>query len=332
MEATTVRGRKFNFSHTLGNLTIFRYPVNLGLDADNNLYVVNRGHDGDWIFGVNKITLDENQIGKFGGEGETDGRFVWPTAIVIDSRGLAYVADEWLNRVSIFDTTVDFNGKDIEEKNFLRKWGGGGSDPGQLGAPAGLALDANEDLYITEQGNHRVSRFTRDGEFLMTFGGPGSAPGQFHKPWGITVDGQGNVYVADWGNDRVQKFTSQGKFLTTIGEPGSGPGRLHRPSDVAVDSDGDVYVTDWGQNKVEVYDSSGESLITLYGDHEKLSPRSVEYLDLNTVDYEKRQLVTNFEPERYFDSPTAVEVDREGRIIIADNIRLRLQVYRKEME
>ena len=332
MEATTVRGRKFNFSHTLGNLTIFRYPVNLGLDADNNLYVVNRGHDGDWIFGVNKITLDEDQIGKFGGEGETDGRFVWPTAIVIDSRGLAYVADEWLNRVSIFDTTVDFNGEDIEEKNFLRKWGGGGSDPGQLGAPAGLALDANEDLYITEQGNHRVSRFTRDGEFLMTFGGPGSAPGQFHKPWGITVDGQGNVYVADWGNDRVQKFTPQGEFLTTIGEPGSGPGRLHRPSDVAVDADGDVYVTDWGQNKVEVYDSSGESLITLYGDHEKLSPRSVEYLDLNTVDYEKRQLVTNFEPERYFDSPTAVEVDREGRIIIADNIRLRLQVYRKEME
>ena len=332
MEATTVRGRKFNFSHTLGNLTMFRYPVNLGLDADNNLYVVNRGHDGDWIFGVNKITLDEDQIGKFGGEGETDGRFVWPTAIVIDSRGLAYVADEWLNRVSIFDTTVDFNGKDIEEKNFLRKWGGGGSDPGQLGAPAGLALDANEDLYITEQGNHRVSRFTRDGEFLMTFGGPGSAPGQFHKPWGITVDGQGNVYVADWGNDRVQKFTPQGEFLTTIGESGSGPGRLHRPSDVAVDADGDVYVTDWGQNKVEVYDSSGESLITLYGDHEKLSPRSVEYLNLNTVDYEKRQMVTNFEPERYFDSPTAVEVDREGRIIIADNIRLRLQVYRKEME
>ncbi len=330
MEATTVRGRKFNFSHTLGNLTMFRYPVNLGLDADNNLYVVNRGHDGDWIFGVNKITLDEDHIGKFGGEGETDGRFVWPTAIVIDSRGLAYVADEWLNRVSIFDTTVDFNGKDIEEKNFLRKWGGGGSDPGQLGAPAGLALDANEDLYITEQGNHRVSRFTRDGEFLMTFGGPGSAPGQFHKPWGITVDSQGNVYVADWGNDRVQKFTPQGEFLTTIGEPGSGPGRLHRPSDVAVDADGDVYVTDWGQNKVEVYDSSGESLTTLYGDHEKLSPRSVEYLKLNTVDYEKRQLVTNFEPERYFNAPTAVEVDSEGRIIIADNIRMRIQIYRKE--
>ena len=82
---------------------------------------------------------------------------------------------------------------------------------------------------------------------------------------------------------------------------------------------------------MEIYDADGGHLTTLYGDHDKLSPRSVQYLTLNTVDGEKRKLVTNFDPERYFDSPTAVEVDREGRIIIADNIRLRLQIYRKEM-
>ena len=108
VQATTVRGRQFSYSHTIGNAAIFCYPVHMSLDADNNLYVVNRGHDGDWVFGINKITVDEDEIGKFGGEGETDGRFVWPTAIVIDRRGLAYVADEWLNRISIFDTTVEF--------------------------------------------------------------------------------------------------------------------------------------------------------------------------------------------------------------------------------
>ena len=60
-------------------------------------------------------------------------------------------------------------------------------------------------------------------------------------------------------------------------------------------------------------------------------PRSQKYLELNTVDSEKRALVTDFDPERYFNTPTAVAIDNDGRIIIVDNIRLRLQVYRKEM-
>ena len=119
--------------------------------------------------------------------------------------------------------------------------------------------------------------------------------------------------------------------MTIIGEPGTGPGKLHRPSDVAVDSDGDVYVCDWGQDKVEVYDADGAHLATLYGDSEELSPRGVKYLELNIADNEKRKLVTNFEPEYRFTLPTGIEVDNEGRIFVVDNIRFRLQVYRKRM-
>ncbi len=330
LEAIAIRGREFAYSHTIGNAAVFNYPVHLCLDSDNTLYVVNRGHDGEWIFGINKITVDETEIGKFGGYGETGGRFIWPTAIAVDNQGLAYVADDWLNRISIFDTNVEFNGADIEERNFLRKWGVGGDRPGQLGAPAGMALDSNEDLYISEQRNNRISKFTRNGDFLSTFGGPGSGPGQFDKPWGITVDSRNDVYVADWGNDRVQKFSPDGRFLRTIGEPGKGPGRLHRPSDVAVDSAGDIYVCDWGQDKVEIYDVHGAHLATLFGDSKELSPRGKEYLELNIADLEKRRMVTNFEPEYRFTLPTGIEVDNEGRIFVVDNIRFRVQVYRKK--
>ena len=331
VQPINARGREFTYSHTIGNAAVFNYPVHLCLDSDNILYVVNRGHDGEWIFGINKITVDEREIGKFGGYGDNDGRFIWPTAIAVDSDGLAYVADEWLHRISIFDTNVEFNGADIEERNFLRKWGVGGTEPGQLGAPAGLALDSNENLYISEQGNNRVSKFTRGGEFLMTFGGSGSGPGEFDKPWGITVDYQDNVYVADWNNHRIQKFTPEGKLLQLIGEPGRGPGKLHRPSDVAVDSDGDVYVCDWGQDKVEIYDADGSHLTTLFGDSEELSPRGIKYLELNIADLEKRRKVTNFEPEYRFTLPTGIEVDDEGRIFVVDNIRFRVQVYCKRM-
>lgn len=309
---------------------MFRYPVSVSVDADDNIYVLNRGHDGDWIFGVNKLTVDEMEIGKFGGQGDTDGRFVWPTAIVIDSDGLAYVADEWLNRISVHDANFDFNGADIEEKNFLRKWGESGSEPGQLNAPAGMALDGNQDLIISEQKNHRISKFTRDGKFLMTFGEQGSGEGQFNKPWGVAVDDAGDIYVADWGNNRVQKFSSTGEFLRMIGEPGEGSGKLRMPSDVAIDKDGDIYVTDWGQSKVEVFNRDGDHVETLTGKADTLSPRSVEYLQLNADVGEKRELVTDFQPEFGFLMPTSVTVDSQGRVIIADNIRLRLQVYDKQ--
>ena len=119
--------------------------------------------------------------------------------------------------------------------------------------------------------------------------------------------------------------------MTTIGEPGKGPGKLHRPSDVAVDADGDIYVCDWGQDKVEVYDADGAHLTTLYGDSEELSPRGIKYLELNIADLEKRNKVTNFEPEYRFTLPTGIEVDNEGRIFVVDNIRFRLQVYQKRM-
>ena len=335
MEPIQVRDRVFNYSHTIGSQSAggpgFRFPVDLALGKGDTIYVVNRGHDGEESHRVSIITADSGYLGQFGSYGEGDGQFVWPSAVAVDSQGLVYVADEWLNRISIYDGNVEFNGQNVEQSNFLRKWGGPGTQEGRLGRPAGLALDAEENLYIIEGDNHRVSKFTRDGEFLTTFGRKGSGPGEFNTPWGITIDGDGCLYVADWRNDRVQKLTPEGEYLATFGVSGSGHGELHLPSGVAVDRDGDVYVTDWWQNKVEVYDAEGTHLSTFIGDAEDLSKWGEKYLEINVADKDKRDLVRNFEPEYRLVMPTAVAVDNQGYIFIVDSIRFRIQVYRKSM-
>ncbi|MCZ6535796.1 MAG: NHL repeat-containing protein, partial [Chloroflexi bacterium] len=211
LKAVKVRGRVFSYSRTIGNVSVFRYPVDLALGEGNTIYVLNRGHDGDWIFGVNVINTDEGLLGKFGGNGEGDGQFVWPTALVVDSQGLAYVADEWLNRISVYDTTVEFNKQDIGERNFLRKWGTVGSGDGQINGPAGMVLDRDENLYITEYVNHRVSKFTRGGEFLMSFGREGSGPGEYRDvALGVAVRSDGRVVMRDPRNGRLNVYAPDG--------------------------------------------------------------------------------------------------------------------------
>src|SRR5919108_3706295 len=106
----------FAYSHSVGRNefagTGFRNPLDLALGADDMVYVVNRSYENrpDGIH-VTICTLQEKFIREFGSYGEGDGQFVWPTSIALDSEERIYVADEWLNRISIFD----------KEGNFLRK-------------------------------------------------------------------------------------------------------------------------------------------------------------------------------------------------------------------
>src|SRR5437867_2497324 len=113
-----------------------------------------------------------------------------------------------------------------------------GSGDGEFDGPSGIAIDQQDMLYIVDSRNHRVQKFTKDGEFLSQWGSLGSAEGQFNSPWGLTVDQEGDVYVADHKNHRVQKFTADGTFVTQFGRYGTGKGQLNRPTDVAVDPDG----------------------------------------------------------------------------------------------
>ncbi|MBI4200532.1 MAG: 6-bladed beta-propeller, partial [Chloroflexi bacterium] len=73
-----------------------------------------------------------------------------------------------------------------------------------------VAVDASGNVYVADQENDRIQKFTSGGLFLAKWGSFGSGDGQFNEPRGVAVDAAGNVYVADYGNDRIQKFASGG--------------------------------------------------------------------------------------------------------------------------
>ena len=331
MQTVMVQGRVYNYSHCVGNNAVsgagFHYPNGLARGNGQIVYVLNQPDELQPVPHVSVVDIgngwhEEEHIRDFGENGSEDGNFIWPAGIALDSEGHVYVADEWLNSISVFDS----NGR------FLDKWGVPGSMEGQLGGPTGLAFDSQDNLLVTEYQNHRVQKFTKDGKFIMTWGKKGSESGEFKQPWGITVDKDDNVYVADWHNDRVEKFSSNGSYLRSFGKSGTGKGELHFPSSVAVDSDGDVYVTDWWNHKLEVFDDNGTPLTTFFGDAERLSKWAQERVDSNPDAIKARLRVKSLEPDWRFNRPTAVATGDDGKILVAESQRMRIQIYQKEKD
>ena len=315
----------FQYSHSIGRNeysgTGFRIAVDMAVASNNTVYVVNRcflsRRDG---VRATVVTMDEHYLTEFGSYGQADGQFMWPTSIALDSQENVYIADEWLNRISIFTKDGEFTGK----------WGKLGSGPGELDRPAGLAI-RGDTLYLTDSRNHRIQKFTLDGKCQGQWGGFGGGQGQLNMPWGICLDKEENVWVADWRNDRVQSFTPDGKWLASFGRSGSGVGEFNRPTGVCLDQDGLIYVADWLNNRVQILNRDGRFITELLGEHQ-LSPWGREKLASNTDMVKQRAIFMGRDQsfERRLRHPCAVKVDDQGRILVSDQPSGRIQVYVKQ--
>ena len=312
------------YSHSIGRGEQtgqgFRYPVDMAVNPRTGcMYVPNRSYEYRIeLKRITMLTVDEEFLGQFSTGGEGDGDIFGPRNIAIDSEDNVYVTDELLQRVSVWN----------EDGEFLYKFGAEGSGDGEFNKPAGIAFDSQDNLFLVDADNHRVQKFTKDGQFLAKWGSFGTGEGQFNYPWGITIDADDNVYVADWRNDRVQKFNTNGDFLMQIGSTGSGHGQFNRPTDVAVDKDGDIYVTDWANDRFQMFDSAGNHVHTFLGDG-TLSKWGISKLDSNDYMWNERDVAWGLEREKFFWHPIAVEVDGEGRILVLEPFRTRIQVYTK---
>ena len=82
---------------------------------------------------------------------------------------------------------------------FLYDIGSYGCGEGQLNSPAGLAVDAYNQLIVCDSGNGRVQVFSLSGKFLYTMQA-GSAPGSacaLQKPWFVTVSSDNQILISD---------------------------------------------------------------------------------------------------------------------------------------
>jgi uncharacterized protein (TIGR03663 family) len=155
---------------------------------------------------------------------------------------------------------------------------GRGAGQGQFDRPIGVAVAANGETYVVDQGNSRVQRFAADGSFVEAWGADSGVTFDAGDigvgPTGVEAAANGLVYVADTGGHRVVVFDEGGDLIREIGGPpdaagrrllvdigtdpaaSSRPGEFFGPRDVAV-SDDEVFVVDTGNERVQVFGLDG---------------------------------------------------------------------------
>ena len=130
--------------------------------------------------------------------------------------------------------------------------------------PSDVAVDNDGDIYVLDELNYSVKKYTSDGRFILKWGSFGSGDGEFFKPEGIAVDKSGNVYVADTLNNRIQKFSKNGDFILKWGSFGSGDEQFNQPKGITVDEYGYVYVADTFNHRIQKFTSNGQ-FVTKWG-------------------------------------------------------------------
>ena len=136
---------------------------------------------------------------------------------------------------------------------FLLAWGKEGSQHGEFHSPIGIAINAKDEVFVTEFRNNRVQKFTTEGKFLAAF--PVAA-----MPGGIAVDRQGRIYVAPLMLGKVCVYSPAGKLLREWSKVGSKDGELDQPGGVVIGKDGSVYVADQVNRRVQKFSPEGKFL------------------------------------------------------------------------
>ena len=164
---------------------------------------------------------------------------VWPYAIAFNSRGEAVISECDGHRVSIFD----------KKGQKIQTFGSHGYSPHQMELPAGIAIDGIDNIYVSSE--HKLQKFTSNGELIKCVGQEGRKEGEFDDPRGVTLYNN-QVYVCDRNNHRIQVFDLELNFVRSIGSHGTGRGEFDKPNDVKFDTARNMYVADWCNERVQV--------------------------------------------------------------------------------
>lgn len=281
-------------------------------------------------------TFNEKVIEFISGRKPPANRISEPMALALSDDGeRVYVSDYAQLAVFVFDFGKKTFNKIGKDQPFAR--------------PFGIALDADENLYVVEQEKKGVNVIDRQGRSIRFI-----TDSSLDRPSGLAIDrARRRIYVVDTGHTRsnehtVKIFDLEGKLLGHIGDgKGTGQGQFLFPTYVTVDAAGNVYVTDTLNSRIQKFDAEGHFLAkvgdrgTGWGMFDKPKGVAVDtFGNLYVVDSgwgnvqifnPKGEVLLFFGGRGQYPgmllNPAGIAIDPKNRIYVGDYLNHRVEVY-----
>ena len=207
--------------------------------------------------------------------------------------------------------------------------------------PWGVAVNEQDEIAVSDTGNHKIHLFKSDGTHIRSFGGKGAELGQLNSPSGTVYHGD-NIIVAEQVNHRVQVLSRQGGYLRHFGREGSLDHQLDSPTGLSIDSDCNIIVPDKLNKLIKIFSTDGQFLNKLGTEGSFTKPfhciqhdnylivsdngdHSVKILDRKGNFLYKFGKQGNADGE--YNEPFCLSVDKAGHLLVCDSENHRIQVF-----
>lgn len=261
---------------------------------------------------------------------------VRPYSTATDSRGRILVTDPGVAGVHIFDFAQRrYKFIQRQDKKVAMKM------------PQCIAVDAEDNIYVTDSDAGVIFVFESGGKFLRAIGSLKGGEGYFKRPTGIAVDSAAQrIYVTDTLRDKIYVLDMQGTVLQTIGSRGEAEGQFNFPTELRLDGP-NLIVVDAMNSRIQVFDRSGAFRYAIGkkgdGPGAMFRPKAVgidSEGNLYVVDAlwsvvqvfnRQGQLLYHFGTQGthagQFQLPTGLFIDHNDRVLVVDSFNRRVQVF-----
>ena len=249
--------------------------------------------------------------------------------------------------------TVKVNGEHVRGSPFtvlvkpfqfrpVTSFGKQGPSVGMFTYPWGVAVNARDEIAVTDFSNHRVQIFNSDGNYLRSFGQKGNKAGELKNPMGIAFHNDGNIFVADLYNHRIQIFSGEGEYVGSFGGKGSLDSQLTNPWGLSVDSDGNIIVADVGNKLIKIFSPDGKFLMKIGEQGSFNSPTHCVQCDRYLIVSDSNECCIkvfdrkgNFQykfgmkggGDGEFKNQQFLSVNKLGHLLVCDEYNHRIQVF-----